>query len=105
MSPRPSGPPVKSWSERPTPISTLLKAITARSDAFADDCVRHENGYQTVNNPPPGGRNMPSPAIPTPDTPQGRDALAFSMLSCSQQIDTKIFAYMKRIRPRRPLVV
>jgi len=82
-----------------------LEGDNGKIGAFADDCVRHENGYQTVNNPPPGGRNMPSPAIPTPDTPQGRDALAFSMLTCSQQIDTKIFAYMKRIRPRRPLVV
>ena len=27
------------------------------------------------------------------------------MLTCSQQIDTKIFAYMKRIRPRRALIL
>jgi hypothetical protein len=82
-----------------------LEGDNGKIAAFADDCVRHENGYQTVNNPPPGGRNMPGPAIPTPDTEQGRNALAFSMLTCSQQIDSKIFAYMKRIRPRRPLVV
>jgi hypothetical protein len=36
--------------------------------AFADDCVRHENGYQTVNNPSPGGRMMPATPIPTSDT-------------------------------------
>lgn len=72
--------------------------------AFADDCVRHENGYQTVNNPPPGGRMMPSPPLPNPNTPQGRDQLKFSMLTCKQQIDTKIFAYMKHIRPRRILI-
>jgi len=73
--------------------------------AFADDCVRHENGYQTVNNPPPGGRMMPAPMVPDPNTEQGREQLRFSMLTCKQQIDTKIFAYMKHIRPRRVLII
>ena len=73
--------------------------------AFADDCVRHENGYRTVNNPPPGGRMMPGPALPNPNTEQGRQQLAFSMLTCKQQIDSKTFAYMKHIRPRRALIV
>ena len=82
-----------------------LEGDNGKIGAFADDCVRHENGYQTVNNPPPGGRNMPGPNIPTADTEQGRNALAFSMLTCSQQIDTKTFAYMKHIRPRRALVI
>lgn len=48
---------------------------------------------------------MPAPEMPTADTEQGREALKFSMLTCEQQIDTKIFSYMKRIRPRRALVV
>lgn len=82
-----------------------LEGDSGKIGAFADDCVRHENGYQTVNNPPPGGRMMPAPFIPTADTPQGREMLKFSMLTCSQQIDTKTFAYMKRIRPRRALVI
>jgi len=73
--------------------------------AFADDCVRHENGYQTVNNPPPGGRMMPAPMLPDPNTEQGKAQLKFSMMTCKQQIDTKTFAYMKHIRPRRALVV
>ena len=73
--------------------------------AFADDCVRHENGYRTVNNPPPGGRMMPAPMLPDPNTEQGKEQLRFSMLTCKQQIDTKIFAYMKHIRPRRALIV
>ena len=73
--------------------------------AFADDCIRHENGYQTVNNPPPGGRMMPAPMIPDPNTAQGQEQLRFSMLTCKQQIDTKIFAYMKHIRPRRALII
>ena len=73
--------------------------------AFADDCVRHENGYRTVNNPPPGGRMMPAPMIPDPNTEQGQEQLRFSMLTCKQQIDSKTFAYMKHIRPRRVLII
>jgi hypothetical protein len=82
-----------------------LEGDNGKIGAFADECVRHENGYQTVNNPPPGGRMMPAPFIPTADTAQGREMLKFSMLTCSEQIDTKIFAYMKRIRPRRALII
>jgi hypothetical protein len=81
-----------------------LEGDDGKIGAFADDCVRHENGYQTVNNPPPGGGMMPAPPLPNPNTPQGRDQLKFSMLTCSQQIDSKIFAYMKHIRPRRILI-
>lgn len=77
-----------------------LEGDNGKIGAFADDCVRHENGYQTVNNPPPGGRMMPAPFIPTDP-----EMLKFSMLTCAQQIDTKTFAYMKRIRPRRVLVI
>ena len=73
--------------------------------AFARDCVRHENGYQTVNNPPPGGRMMPSPRLPDPNTAAGKAQLKFSMLTCAQQIDTKTFAYIHKIRPRRVLAV
>ena len=82
-----------------------LEGDNGKIGAFADECVRHENGYQTVNNPPPGGRMMPAPFIPTADTPQGREMLKFSMLTCSEQIDTKMFAYMKHIRPRRALII
>jgi hypothetical protein len=82
-----------------------LEGDNGKIGAFANDCVRHENGYQTVNNPPPGGRMMPAPFIPTADTEQGREMLKFSMLTCAQQIDTKTFAYMKRIRPRRALII
>jgi hypothetical protein len=82
-----------------------LEGDNGKIGAFSDECVRHENGYQTVNNPPPGGRMMPAPFIPTADTPQGREMLKFSMLTCSEQIDTKTFAYMKHIRPRRALII
>ena len=77
-----------------------LEGDSGKIGAFARECVRHENGYQTVNNPPPGGRMMPAPFIPTDP-----EMLKFSMLTCAQQIDTKIFAYMKHIRPRRALVI
>jgi hypothetical protein len=82
-----------------------LEGDSGKIGAFAKECVRHENGYQTVNNPPPGGRMMPAPLMPTADTPQGREMLRFSMLTCEQQINEKTFAYMKHIRPRRALVV
>jgi hypothetical protein len=82
-----------------------LEGDDGKIAAFADDCARHENGYQTVNNPPPGGRMMPAPPLPNPDTPQGKEQLRFSMLTCSQQIDSKIFAYMKHIRPRHAIIV
>ena len=73
--------------------------------AFADDCARHENGYQTVNNPPPGGRLMPAPPLPDPKTPQGQEMLKTSMLTCAQQIDNKLFSFMKHIRPRHALII
>jgi hypothetical protein len=77
-----------------------LEGDNGKIGAFAKECVRHENGYQTVNNPPPGGRMMPAPFIP-----KDPEMLKFSMMTCAQQIDTKTFAYMKHIRPRRVLVI
>jgi hypothetical protein len=50
-----------------------LEGDDGKIGAFADDCARHENGYQTVNNPPPRGRMMPAPPLPNPDTPQGKE--------------------------------
>jgi hypothetical protein len=82
-----------------------LEGDNGKIAAFAKECVRHENGYRTVNNPPPGGRMMPGPGLPNPNTPQGQEQLRLSMLTCTEQIDSKIFAYMKHIRPRRPLIV
>ena len=48
---------------------------------------------------------MPAPMLPDPDTEQGKSMLKFSMMTCKQQIDSKTFAYMKHIRPRRALVI
>jgi hypothetical protein len=72
--------------------------------AFADDCVRHENGYQTVNNKQPG-RAAPSPALPDTTTPAGRAFSKLSMMTCAAQIDTGVFSFIKKIYPRRVLIV
>ena len=66
---------------------------------FADDCVRHEQGYQTVNNKTPG-RFAPSPAPPPKEGPMA----AFSMMTCEQQVSTGIFNFITRIQPRRLIV-
>ncbi|MGH9688474.1 MAG: hypothetical protein ACRD5K_15430 [Candidatus Acidiferrales bacterium] len=101
-------------SER-TPRDVMVWAANSYFDALegdngkigdlADDCVRHENGYQTVNNPAPGGRMMPSPNLPNPNTTQGQYQLKMSMMTCSAQISTKILNFITKIRPRRVLVV
>jgi hypothetical protein len=78
-----------------------LEGDNGKIAAFAQDCTRHENGYRTVNNPPPGGCNMPGPNIPAP----GSEGARFSMLTCEQQISEGTFSFMKRIRPRRALIV
>ncbi len=67
---------------------------------FADECIRHEQGYQTVNNKTPG-RAAPSPVIPPPDSVFGK----LSTMTCAQQVDTKIFTGIKKIWPRRALIV
>jgi hypothetical protein len=53
--------------------------------AFADDCVRRENGMQTTGNP--------APATPGPGT--------IGAMGCSVQLNTHRFDYIKRIEPRR----
>jgi hypothetical protein len=81
-----------------------LTGDDGRIGAFADDCVRHENGYQTVNNPKPG-RAAPSPALPNTSTPIGRAFSQLSMMTCAGQLDTGIFSGIKKIWPRRILIV
>ena len=81
-----------------------LEGDSGKIGAFADDCVRHENGYQTVANKTPG-RAAPGPNIPSTDTPQGRVFAQLSMMTCAQQVDTKIFSFMTKLRPRRVLIV
>jgi hypothetical protein len=52
---------------------------------FADDCVRRENGMQTTGNPPPKEPGLGS----------------MGALGCHDQLNTKMFSYIKRIQPRR----
>ncbi len=88
---------------------TLIYAANAYFDAltgddgkiapFADDCVRHEQGYQTVNNKTPG-RFAPSPAPPPKEGPMAQ----FSMMTCEQQVSTGIFNFITHIQPRRIVV-
>lgn len=42
---------------------------------------------------------------PKSSRPISRSQLAFSMLTCTEQIDSKTFAYMKHMRPRRVLII
>jgi len=67
---------------------------------FDKDCVRHENGYQTVNNKQPG-RAAPAPAIPPADSVFGK----LSVMTCEEQVNTRIFSGIRKIWPRRILVV
>lgn len=71
---------------------------------FADECVRHEQGYQTVNNKQPG-RAAPSPALPDLSTERGREFSKLSTMTCKQQVDSGIFSGIKRIWPHRALVI
>ena len=81
-----------------------LEGDSGKIAAFGDDCVRHENGYQTVNNKTPG-RAAPGPNIPPTDTVRGRVFAKMSMMTCAEQVDTKAFSFIKKIRPRRVLIV
>jgi hypothetical protein len=81
-----------------------LEGDNGKIGAFADDCVRHENGYQTSTHKTPG-RAAPGPVIPTADTAQGRAFLKLSTMGCAEQISTKAFSFISKIRPRRVLIV
>ncbi len=61
---------------------------------FDDDCVRIENGVQTVNNKAAAGQ--PS------DLAKGFNPGA---MTCREQINTRLFSYITRIQPRRYVVV
>ena len=116
--PPPPGPPKKGRGKTPPPAPAIQRssrefmiyAANAYFDAltgddghiapFADECVRHEQGYQTVNNPKPG-RAAPSPVIPPPNSLFGR----LSTMTCEQQVSTRIFNGVKKIWPRRAVIV
>lgn len=81
-----------------------LTGEDGRIAAFAPDCVRHEQGYQTVFNKQPG-RASPSPKLPDLSTEQGRTFSRLSTMTCEEQVSTGIFVGMKRIWPHRALVI
>jgi len=61
--------------------------VTGNGDAapFADDCLRRENGMQTTSNP----------------LPQKPGQGTLGSMGCHDQLNTKMFNYIKRIEPRR----
>ena len=71
---------------------------------FAEDCVRHEQGYRTVNNDGPG-RATPSPVLPNAGTELGRFFIELSQMTCEEQVSLGVFNGIKRIWPRRALVI
>ncbi len=81
-----------------------LTGEDGRIAPFAEDCIRHEQGYRTVNNDGPG-RATPSPNLPTDATALGRFFIALSQMTCEQQVSLGVFNGIKRIWPHRPLVV
>ncbi|HWW64528.1 MAG TPA: hypothetical protein VNZ43_07195 [Sphingomonadaceae bacterium] len=86
--------------------SAYFDALTGedgRIAPFAEDCVRHEQGYQTVNNKTPG-RASPTPKLPDTSTEMGRIFSKLSTMTCEQQISTGIFVGVKKIWPRRMVV-
>jgi len=67
---------------------------------FAPDCVRRENGTQTVNNKTP----QPSPLDAI--SPAMKEAMAkIGALNCTEQVNSHFFQYITMIRPRMALVV
>jgi len=66
--------------------------VTGNGDAapFAGDCLRRENGMQTTGNPPPQASSVTQPGQAT-----------LGSMGCHDQLNTKMFNYIKRIEPRR----
>jgi len=80
-----------------------LTGEDGRIAAFAPDCVRYEQGYQTVANKTPG-RASPSPQLPDTSTEMGRIFSRLSTMTCEEQVSTGIFVGMKKIWPRRMVI-
>jgi hypothetical protein len=67
-----------------------LTSAGANNPPFADDCVRHENGMQTVANPRPA---------------KITSAMQYTgSLSCAAQLKTHTFDYITRIEPVRVMI-
>jgi len=64
----------------------------SRESSFADDCERHENGFQTARNPMtrPGTGNVNDPSF-----------AYLGGLGCAAQMDTNMWEYISSINNRR----
>jgi hypothetical protein len=68
----------------------------SQESAFADDCERRENGFQTARNP------MVRPAPPGPANGQTDPTFAYlGGLGCAAQMDTNMWEYISSINNRR----
>jgi hypothetical protein len=65
-----------------------LSSADANNAPFADDCVRHEAGFQSTGNPPP-----PTPSLDTLES-----------LGCAAQLRTHTMDYITRIEPVRVVI-
>jgi hypothetical protein len=68
----------------------------SQESAFADDCERHENGFQTARNP------MYRAAAPGAVSGQADPTFAYlGGLGCAAQMDTNMWEYITNIHDRR----
>lgn len=73
-----------------------LDGNNSNYSAFADDCERHENGFQTARNP------MYRAAAPGPVSGQADPTFAYlGGLGCAAQMDTNMWEYITTIHDRR----
>jgi hypothetical protein len=87
---------------------SYFDALTSEDSArapFAADCIRHEMGIRTTANKEP--LDLVLPANTPPDARQRMTILmkGMSVRSCTQQIDSGLFADLWKVWPRRPIVV
>jgi hypothetical protein len=73
-----------------TTYYTAVTTADANNAPFASDCERHENGLQTTGNP-----------LPANHTPRQ----VLGSLGCGAQLKTHVMDYIKRIEPRRVMIV
>ena len=89
-------------------VESYFDALTSEDSArapFAADCVRHETGVRTTGNTEP--LELVLPANTPADDRERMNILMrrMSVLSCTQQVDSGLFASLWKVWPRRPIVV
>lgn len=82
--------------DRYLPVDAAIRQIVP----FADDCERHENGGQTINNKTP---------VPWPvglGSPEADPSMAIlGTLTCKAQIDSQVLSFITCLWPCRLAVV